>query len=166
MKLYVMRHSVAEDGSIDGIDASRALTREGRERAREVARALVALDEAPHAIVSSPLIRALQTAEIVQAAAKVEHPLEIGAAMAPGGDSLAMVVASARAGRKRLMVVGHEPDVSTLVARLVGAPPTLGFGKAMVVGVRIAPDGTRFDLRFVMDPKRCVLTVDHRDTAR
>jgi phosphohistidine phosphatase len=162
MKLYVMRHSVAEDASHDGSDAARALTPTGRERAREVAKALLSMDEAPRAIVTSPLVRALQTAEIVHAHANVDVPLEISTAMSPGGDALAMVLTAARANRKRLMVVGHEPDVSTLVARLVGAPPPSGFGKGMVVGIRITPDENRATLRFVLDPKTCVLTIDRR----
>jgi phosphohistidine phosphatase len=166
MKLYVMRHSIAEDGSVDGTDGARALTREGRDRAREVARALVALEEAPKVVVSSPLVRALQTAEIVHAYVSVELPLRIDGAIAPGGDLLAMVLAAARAGKKRMMVVGHEPDMSGLVARLVGAPPHPGFGKAMVVGLRIPVDGDRAQLRFVMDPKSCALTVDRRALAR
>lgn len=165
MKLYVMRHSVAEDQSHDGSDASRALTAVGRDRARAVAKALQSFDEAPRLVVTSPLVRALQTAEIVHAHAQVEVPLEINPAMAPGGDALAMVLGAARANRKRLMVVGHEPDVSSLVARLIGAPPPMGFGKGMVVGIRIAPEADRATLRFVLDPKTCGFAVDRRDTA-
>lgn len=166
MKLYVMRHSVAEDHSVDGSDAARALTSTGRDRAREVTAALVGFGEAPRVIVSSPLVRARQTAEIVHAHGKLEIPLEINAAMAPGGDALTMVLEAARAGRKRLMVVGHEPDVSMLVSRLVGGALPHGFGKAMVISLRVAPEGDRAQLRFVLDPKSCALVVDRRAGAR
>ena len=70
MKLYVMRHGPAEDHHAAG-DAARALTTSGRERVRQVAELLVTEGEAPKHIVSSPLVRALQTAEIVHAQAKV-----------------------------------------------------------------------------------------------
>ncbi|MFI5300130.1 MAG: phosphohistidine phosphatase SixA [Polyangiales bacterium] len=166
MKLYVMRHSVAEDVSRDGSDGARALTAIGRDRARDVAKVLLELDEAPRAIVSSPLVRALQTAEIVHAHAGLDVPLEIAQEMSPGGDALAMVLTAARMNRKRLMVVGHEPDVSTLVARLIGAPPRAGFGKAMVVGIRVTPEGDHATLRFVLDPKTCSLSLDRRQDLR
>ena len=153
MKLYVMRHGTAEDESADGRDATRALTGAGRERVRDVARKLAAEGEAPKIIVSSPLVRALQTAEIVHAHAKVESALEVNVAFAPHGDSLAFVREAARAGRKRVMVVGHEPDLSILVASLIGQPLPLGFSKAMVVALRVPNAGGDAVLRFILDPK-------------
>lgn len=152
MKLYVMRHGPAEDDSPTGRDADRALTASGRERVRDVAKALVEADEAPLAIVSSPLVRALQTAEIVAAVAKVEAPVEVRREMEPGARALALVDELLAAKRKRIMVVGHEPDLSDLVARLVGELPSAGMQKAMVVGVKMTGPGAA-TLRFVLDPK-------------
>lgn len=60
-----MRHGPAEDHAASGRDFDRALTASGRERVRDVARALVEGGEAPLVILTSPLVRALQTAEIV-----------------------------------------------------------------------------------------------------
>src|SRR4051812_9306069 len=65
MKLYVMRHGPAEDSSASGRDADRVLTVAGRERVRLVAQALMDGAEYPFTIVSSPLARALESAEIV-----------------------------------------------------------------------------------------------------
>ena len=157
MKLYVMRHGPAEDDSPTGRDADRALTTSGRERTRSVAKALFDGAEAPVAILSSPLVRALQTAEIVASVAGVEK-VEVRREMAPGGDALGLVGELVRAGRKRVMVVGHEPDLSMLVERLVGQAPDQGMLKAMVVSVRCDPDveqarGFRAKLRFVLEPK-------------
>jgi phosphohistidine phosphatase len=163
MKLYVMRHGSAEDDSADGRDATRALTAGGRERVREVARKLVAEGEAPRVIVSSPLVRALQTAEIVHAHTKVDSALEVQTAIAPHGDALTFVRDAARAGRKRMMVVGHEPDLSILVSSLVGRPMSSTFMKAMVVALRLPQDGGDALIRFVLDPKTLELT-DHRST--
>jgi phosphohistidine phosphatase len=177
VKLYVMRHGPAEDQSSTGRDGDRALTPEGRERTRAVARALLAEGEVPLAIVSSPLVRALQTAEIVAAVTDLEKrvreskdaggaagAVEIRREMAPGGDALGLVLELARNGRKRAMVVGHEPDLSMLVSRLVGRHPEQGMLKSMVVGVKIdsmtlSPDAPRSsealpcEFRFILDPK-------------
>ncbi len=163
MKLYVMRHGPAEDHSPTGHDDTRALTPSGRERVRDVARTLIALGEVPKIVVGSPLVRALQTAEIVHAHAKVDSPLEVHPALAPRGLALELVRAAARAGRKRMMVVGHEPDVSILIASLLGNPLPSPFSKGMVVSLRVPPE-ERLDatMRFVLDPKSLQLTTDTR----
>jgi len=181
VKLYVMRHGPAEDNSPTGRDGDRALTPDGRERTRAVARALFTEGEAPLTIISSPLVRALQTAEIVAAVTELEKrvreskatggapgAVEIRREMAPGGDAVGLVLELARSGRKRVMVVGHEPDLSMLVSRLVNRHPEQGMLKSMVVGVKIEPqtkempreaDGGRAEsrlgneLRFILDPK-------------
>ncbi len=158
MKLYVMRHGPAEDDSPTGRDADRALMASGRERVRAVAKALVDGDEAPALILSSPLVRALQTAEIVAAVAKVEAPVEVRREMEPSGRALALIDELFAAKRKRVMLVGHEPDLSILVERLAGEGPAAGMQKAMVVGMKLAADesggsGWAATLRFVLDPK-------------
>jgi phosphohistidine phosphatase len=161
MKLYVMRHGPAEDDSPSG-DAARVLTASGRERVRHVADFLAAHDEAPKQIVTSPLVRALQTAEIVHARVKPGREVEVDRAFAPRGDAQSFVRDAAREGRKRLMVVGHEPDLSILVATLLGEPLPLAMQKAMVVGLRIDPTGVETKLRFVLDPKILRFVEDRR----
>jgi phosphohistidine phosphatase len=157
VKLYVMRHGPAEDDSPTGKDADRALTSSGRDRVRSVAKALVDEDEVPLTVISSPLVRAVQTAEIVVAAAKIEGAIEVRREMAPSGDALALVGEVFAAKRKRVMVVGHEPDLSMLVQRLVHEVPDQGMQKAMVVGVKLSDEGSGMaaKLRFVLDPKSC-----------
>jgi len=174
MKLYVMRHGPAQDDSPSGRDADRALTPAGRERVAAVAKALAAEEEAPFSILSSPLVRAVETAEIV---AEVTHlsrraredkkaqrasatgEIEIRRELGMGTEKLALLAELVRAGRKRVMIVGHEPDLSMLVMSLVGKELEAGMGKGMVVGVKLTPDprvaGLEFrsTLRFVLDPK-------------
>ena len=174
MKLYVMRHGPAQDDSPSGRDADRALTPSGRERVAAVAKALDAEGEAPFAILSSPLVRAVETAEIV---AEVTHlsrraredkkaqragatgEIEIRRELGMGTEKLALLAELVRAGRKRVMIVGHEPDLSMLVMSLVGKELEAGMGKGMVVGVKLTADprvaGLEFrsTLRFVLDPK-------------
>jgi phosphohistidine phosphatase len=148
MKLYVMRHGPAEDFAASGLDGDRALTESGRERVRLVAKLLKDSDEAPRTIVSSPLVRALQTAEIVAAETGVTQ-VETSRDLAPGGNAHAFVMAFARDDKKRVMVVGHEPDLSSLVESLLGSF-SRDMLKAMVVGVNLRESPK---LRFVLDPK-------------
>jgi phosphohistidine phosphatase len=174
MKLYVMRHGPAEDDAPTGRDADRVLSPAGRERVRLVAQALEEGGEAPFAILSSPLARALETAEIV---AEVTHlarraresdkaqlggstgGVEIRRELGMGADKLALLTELVRAGRKRVMIVGHEPDLSMLVTSLTGQTPEGGMQKGMVVGVKLTSDprvpGLEFrsKQRFVLDPK-------------
>ncbi|MEI7894874.1 MAG: histidine phosphatase family protein, partial [Myxococcales bacterium] len=65
MKLYVMRHGPAEDTAPSGRDGDRTLTVSGRSRTDGVVSALIEKGEAPHAVLTSPLVRTVQTAEIV-----------------------------------------------------------------------------------------------------
>ena len=157
MKLYVMRHGPAEDDSPGG-DAHRALTPSGRDRVRDVAKALVAAGEVPKLVVSSPLVRALQTAEIVHAHAKIEAPVQVHPAIGPHGPALEFVREQAAKGKKRLMIVGHEPDCSILVATLVGKPLVIPFTKAMVAALRVPNEGGDAVVRFTLDPKSLEIT--------
>jgi phosphohistidine phosphatase len=106
---------------------------------------------------ATKLVRAVQTAEIVALTAKIENPVEVRREMSPGGDPLALVGELFAAKRKRVMVVGHEPDLSMLVQRLVHEVPEAGMQKAMVVGIKLGDEGSGMaaKLRFVLDPKSC-----------
>jgi phosphohistidine phosphatase len=152
MKLYVMRHGPAEDFSASGRDADRALTSSGRDRVRDVAKALVDADEAPLVILTSPLVRARETAEIVAAVTDLGArggAIETSHALAPGGDGVGLVRGLVNARRKRAMIVGHEPDLSAIVHAVTSR--RVEMLKALVVGLSASDEGTR--IRFVLDPK-------------
>jgi phosphohistidine phosphatase len=155
VRVYIMRHGPAEDAALSGRDADRALTPNGRTRVQRVAQELVRRSETPRLILSSPLVRALQTAEIVAAFAEPEQGVTIHPALCPGGDSSRLVQDLLKQGARRVMLVGHEPDLSGLAATLV---PGLGLGsleKAMVVGVRLS-EGAAPERRFILSPKDLV----------
>jgi phosphohistidine phosphatase len=163
VKLYIMRHGPAEDQSSSGRDYDRSLTPSGRERVRGVARLLVNEDEAPLWVVSSPLVRALQTAEIVAASTKLSErggSVDTRQELEPGVDCVPFVKELLREDRKRVMLVGHEPDCSTLVGLLVGEPLPVSMDKAMVVGLSVKSNGAA--LRFVLDPKGGSFSIDLR----
>jgi phosphohistidine phosphatase len=164
MKLYVMRHGPAEDTAATGRDADRVLSPSGRDRVRAVALALVAAEEAPAYIVSSPLVRSLQTAEIVAAATKIsdrDGTVDIRRELAPGGEAVDLVRGFFAQKRKRVMLVGHEPDLSTLINRLVGEPVPVPMDKAMVVGLQVRGPAD-VGLRFVLEPKGLTWPIDSR----
>lgn len=166
MKLYVMRHGPAEDHAPGGRDEDRALTPAGRERVLAVADKLVEVGEAPRSIVTSPLVRAVQTAEIVAVAIhrkNTDGGVEVRREMAPGGDVVSLARKLVAAGRKRVMLVGHEPDLSAALGRLLGRFD-FDFAKAMVAGVHLAPDTHPARLRFVLEPRALELVEVDKDS--
>lgn len=164
MKLYVMRHGPAEDQAESGLDSDRALTAAGRDRVRAVAKAIADEDEAPLTIFTSPLVRCVQTAEIVAIGTKLTErggKVETRRELAPGGDVTRITTALAAKHQPRVMLCGHEPDLSHLVGHLLGARLALAFQKAMVVGLQLR-EGGEVKLRFVLDPKTLEIDPDAR----
>lgn len=122
MRLLIIRHAVAVPrGAPDMEDDERPLTAKGRKRFRAAARGLAAVLERPDALLSSPLPRARQTADI---AAKAWGKVSVTETPAlAGGTFENLAVALAAYGPKdTVAVVGHEPDLSELLARLLGTP--------------------------------------------
>ena len=152
VKLYLMRHGPAEDEADSGVDADRALTASGRERVANVAKALLDAKESPSEILTSPLVRAVQTAEIVAIVAGVAQ-LRIGREVAPGGDGARLARFLASSGRKRVMLVGHEPDMSGLLSTLLGTSHNRPFEKAMVIGLHLSRSAGLAKIRFVLEPR-------------
>jgi len=123
-ELYVMRHGLAVNrGSVRfADDAQRPLEPEGKEKMREITEGLKRLGFDVDWIVSSPLVRAVETAEIVAASLPASGPVEVCDALRPGGSSEDVLAYLAkRPNRTRVLLVGHEPDLSDLAARLIGA---------------------------------------------
>ena len=119
-----MRHGIAVDRGTPGYadDAKRPLTPEGKNKTRLIAKGLVRLGLDLDWIVSSPLVRAVETAGLVSGELETRVPMDLCDALAPGGSAEALISYLAKqANRRRVMVVGHEPDLSDLAARLMGA---------------------------------------------
>jgi phosphohistidine phosphatase len=164
VKLYLMRHGPAEDQAESGRDEDRALTSSGRERVRRVAKALLGFDEAPARIISSPLVRAVQTAEIMASEARNDdrgNDVEVGYELRPGGPAASLIRSLTAARPKRVMLVGHEPDLSRLAESFLG-PFKRSFDKAMVIGLRLDSPGAHVELRFVLDPNTLRMDPDAR----
>jgi len=131
-ELCIMRHGIAEDRRTGLADAKRALTPEGKEGVRKIAEGLAKTGFAPAWVVSSPYVRAAETARIVADSLGMKVPIDFCDALEPGGSSEGLL--SFLAGRPQhthVLIVGHEPDVSALAARLIGAgrQSNIGFKK-------------------------------------
>jgi phosphohistidine phosphatase len=112
MRLFLVRHAEAAPGEPDEL---RTLTPGGRESARALGETLAA--ERPDAVVSSPLLRARETAEQIARAAGVE--VQPDERLAPGAAADDMKAALAGRGEK-VVAVGHQPDCSQIVLELTG----------------------------------------------
>jgi phosphohistidine phosphatase len=121
MRLLIIRHAIAvARGTPDVPDAERPLTPEGEEKFREAARGLVRLVDRPDALLTSPLLRAKQTAAIAAAAwGKIEA--KETEALAGGTFEEQAKVLDRFPRDASVAVVGHEPHVSELLARLLGS---------------------------------------------
>jgi phosphohistidine phosphatase len=156
MRLLIIRHAIAVDRGTPGIpDAERPLTPEGEERFREAAEGLARLVDRPDALLTSPLLRAKQTAAIAAAAWGRITPKETDA-LAGGSFTEQAAVLDRYPADATVAVVGHEPHVSELLARLIGSREVdrLSFKKggcALVdVPGRLADGGS---LAFFLPPK-------------
>lgn len=123
-EFYIMRHGIAVTRGSAGFsdDTKRPLTPEGKQKMRQIAEGLTRLGFDVDWIVTSPLVRAVETAEIVAKALASNVPVDFSDALRPGGSAEALISHLAKhRNRKRVLVVGHEPDLSEMAARLVGA---------------------------------------------
>ncbi len=138
--LYLVRHAIAADRSDKWPDdTERPLTHGGAARMREVVKGLAALEVEPDVIVSSPLVRAVETAEILVKGLKSTPKLVTAPALAPGGSTSAIANALASVGKgQSIAVVGHEPGLGELAAWLVGARRPLPFKKGGVCQIDLA----------------------------
>jgi len=102
-----------------GRDFDRRLTDRGKARTERVAKELGSRDESPKRVISSPLRRTVETAEIVIATLKLPVEAELRDELAPGGASFHLVEELQREAPSGSMLVGHEPDVSVLTEHLL-----------------------------------------------
>ena len=120
--LYFLRHGIAVDRlKWRGDDADRPLTAAGSVRLKRTAITLASLSLDINRIVSSPLLRARQTADIVAGQLHLPRPVECCPALSPGFNTQALAKVVGDTPRSRsLLLVGHEPDFSETVGALIG----------------------------------------------
>jgi phosphohistidine phosphatase len=129
MDLFILRHAIAEERTElrTKADSARQLTPEGRKKMRQIAKAMQAAGLEFDLILSSPYVRAKQTAEIVAEIFKVPNRLKMSAQLAPHGNPQKLVeelqLPSVR--QPSLLLVGHEPYLSSLISLLLAGDASL-----------------------------------------
>jgi phosphohistidine phosphatase len=149
MQLYFLRHGEADWPGWTKPDDERPLTDFGKKEVRQVAKFLNRLKVRPDLIVSSPLPRALQTAEV--AAEQLKTKLRQDEALEPGFGISELKTVLKRHPSKVLMLVGHEPDFSSVISALTGASVKLS--KAGVALVDIDQEAQEGRLLWLFPPK-------------
>jgi phosphohistidine phosphatase len=157
LELYLIRHGIAADrGSDYPDDSKRPLTSDGIARLRKEARALAELDVDVDQIISSPLVRTKQTADIIAQALPSKPNVATSDSLAPAGTPSAVFQDLAKYSRKgRIALVGHEPNLGELAARLIGSRTPLEFKKGAVcrIDFEVFPPKGTGSLRWFVPPK-------------
>jgi phosphohistidine phosphatase len=150
-RLYFLRHATAQDRHLPIPDAERTLTEKGLGQARAVARFCERQGLQPQRLLSSPLVRAVETAtQFSQHLPDCPRPqivdwLRLGTPVAQALNELREAVSvnsGATADADSLWLVGHEPDLSDLISRLLGSPhPIVRVKKASLTCITVEPHG-------------------------
>ena len=142
MVVYVMRHAEAVEGSGTLRDEWRYLTEKGRSAAEKMSSSIARFGPKPRLTITSPLTRAVQTAEIAAEKACRKNVVVASGLLLPGAD-IGELVAHLKECRaaKRVMLVGHEPQLGALVATLLGREnETISLKKGACVTLEFDPD--------------------------
>ena len=157
VEIYLIRHGVAaERGDAYPDDTKRPLTQPGIARLRKSADALSALGVDIDQIITSPLVRARQTAEVFAHILQSKPAIASSKALSPGGRYTDVIDELSRhARRSRIALVGHEPDLGVLAARLIGAKSPLEFKKGAVcrIDFEALPPARAGHLRWFVTPR-------------
>lgn len=144
-KLYFIRHGIAVDRQEGDRDEDRPLTEEGHRKTKQVAKRLHQMDIAFDLILTSPLVRARQTAEILKTAG-LSSQIEESVFLAPNGDIsswLSWLETWLQAGGTSLALVGHQPDLANWAEIFVWgeAREALVLKKAGIIGLMLPDTG-------------------------
>jgi phosphohistidine phosphatase len=152
LRLHLLRHAHAGDPDAwSGDDALRPLTRKGRRQCELLGAFLDARGIRPDVIVSSPKIRASQTAELV--AATLGMTVRVDDRLASGFGRRELLDLLDELGAREPMLVGHDPDLTELLGYLVDAAGVpLRKGALATVDVGVEPAGINGTLRWLVPP--------------
>ena len=165
MNLYILRHGIAVDPGSPGYakDADRPLTPEGERKLGQITKAMEALELTFDLILSSPYLRARQTAEIVAEALKARKRLDFSETLTPGGSTKKLVELLDRLEPppESVLLVGHEPYLSGLISLLVagheGFAVVLKKGGLCKLSTESLKHGRCAALEWLLTPKQMAL---------
>jgi len=157
LALYLIRHGVAADrGEAHPDDSKRPLTSDGIADLKKEARALNALGVGFDHILTSPLVRTRQTADVFAAHLKSTPTVSTSDSLAPAGAPAGVFQDLAKHMRKeRIALVGHEPNLGELAARLIGSRNPLAFKKGGIcrIDFEVFPPKGTGQLRWFLPPR-------------
>lgn len=140
VKLYLVRHGEAIARCDEVLEEDRWLTPAGRDGFRANARRWAKRVDVPDVIVTSPLVRAVQTADILAEVLDFGGEIGVSRELAPGFGVEGLFRLAAACGMPRsLAVVGHEPDLGEVFARLMGRDGALPLKKGEIVALKLDP---------------------------
>ncbi len=153
MDLILLRHGKAEDSNRQG-DSARELVEKGRQQAQRAAKLLESAKMLPEIVLTSPLVRARQTAhEFCETAGIPGAVIQSWLACGMHPES-AMQELTGFLEFKRVVIVGHEPDFSRLVEWILGVSGgSVEVKKASLACLRVNPPSRHGTLRFLIPPK-------------
>ncbi|MEG4506361.1 phosphohistidine phosphatase SixA [Microcoleus sp. F6_B4] len=146
MHLYLIRHGIAAAAEEYDTDSERPLTKEGASKTRKIAQRLYELEIQFDLILTSPLLRAQQTAQILQTV-RLSSTIEESAALAPSGDIgnwLNWYKQWQETGSSNLALVGHQPDLGNWAETLLWgrSQDALILKKAGIIGLILPETGS------------------------
>jgi phosphohistidine phosphatase len=157
-ELYLVRHAIAaERGPNYPDDRERPLTTEGIARFKQVVDGLKDFDITLDLVLTSPLVRARHTAELLVAGIGGKPRLDTLDALAPGGRMTQVLEAITKSAKRssHIALVGHQPDLGELASRLLRARGTIEFKKGAVACLELdgaMPNGPG-TLRWLLPPR-------------
>jgi phosphohistidine phosphatase len=138
MQIYLVRHAIAEPGGSAWPDDSlRPLTEEGRRRFAAASAGLSRFEGVPERILTSPYVRARQTAELLAAEGGSACVVESFPALEPGHSPSTILARVRKHNGDRVALVGHEPDLGQLAATLLGTERPIPFKKGAVCRIDV-----------------------------
>jgi phosphohistidine phosphatase len=165
MNLYLLRHGIAVEPGTAGceLDADRPLTAKGERKLHLVADAMEHLEVTFDLILSSPYRRARATAEIVAGVLGLKKALEFTPLLEPGGSSRELIanLKSTRPAPENVLLVGHEPYLSSLVSLLIsgetGVPVTMKKGGLCKLSIDSLTHGRCAVLEWLLTQRQLLL---------
>ena len=156
MDIYLLRHASANHYDPAKEDDKRPIDKTGEQQSHDVGRALAALDLELDVIISSPLTRAMQTAEIVAAELGHKDKIVTDEALRPEASYEAFEDLLKRSGKKKaVLVVGHNPSMTEFLVQMLsgsGSGEFIDFKKGAVA--KVEKDGSqRGVLKWCLTPK-------------
>jgi len=157
MRIYLVRHSEAVNRVPPMPDAARYLSARGRVSFREMARRFREAGGLPTRIFTSPLVRAVQTAEILSETLRYEGEIVLDPRLSPGFDvaKLASVLDDLPS-EKEIAFVGHEPDLGDILTRLLSLPQGYAMRKGDIAALDLTTpaEPLRVDLAWLLTGDR------------